>query len=174
MRVYMSVTQVLWHLCLPLTNCTRTYAHFYTIRFTTVSIVSGLLAHGLFPINCISIFAASRAFYSIENAGRLYPPSAYYLADVLVEFILNITNGALCGLTKHRNEQFDVFFKPKQPYRALLGHMGFVALVNLTTNVRTFVVYIDFVTSSPSISIFFHDLSPTGPKWILRNGGTLL
>ncbi|KJE93071.1 hypothetical protein CAOG_009727 [Capsaspora owczarzaki ATCC 30864] len=49
----------------------------------------------LLPFTSLSLFIYDRQFYSRESAARLYTPSAYYLANSLVELTFNAANVAI-------------------------------------------------------------------------------
>lgn len=107
-----------------------------TVRTRTADLFFSLLAQELFPYVSQSLFAHSRAFYSVENAAGLYPPSCYYCSLVLTELALNASCGFVSGAYSYYSNGFATFFNPARPWAACAGWSAFVMLLNSVTNVR--------------------------------------
>jgi hypothetical protein len=90
----------------------------------------------MLPYVSLSLFADARAFYVIENAAGLYPPSCFYLSIVLIELVLNAVSGGIAVASNFRWIQLTVFFDPERPWAACAGFAGFAMLQNMVTNVR--------------------------------------
>lgn len=90
----------------------------------------------MLPYVSLSLFADARAFYVIENAAGLYPPSCFYLSIVLIELVLNAVNGGVLVAIVYIMWTVAVFFDPERPWAACAGFAGFAMLQNMVTNVR--------------------------------------
>lgn len=72
-----------------------------------------------------------------ENASKLYPPSAYYLATTLLEAGLNAVNGAIYATILYYACDYAAFVQPDDPVAAVAGFVGVFVATTVAANVRT-------------------------------------
>lgn len=104
--------------------------------YQTGVIFFGLLGTALFPYCSISLFLFDRQFYQGENASALYPPSCYFLANVLLEALFNAVNAIAHAAIIYYMEAYPAFVQPTNPASALVGFLGIFATMNMATNAQ--------------------------------------
>lgn len=95
------------------------------------------MAQEIFPVISMPLFGHARTLYAIENAAGLYPPSCFYASMVLIELLLNATNGGFMFGYVYMSCSLGVFFDPVRPWASWAGYVAFGMLMNVVTNVRT-------------------------------------
>ena len=95
-----------------------------------------MLAASVFPYASISLFIFDRQFYQGENASGLYPPSASFVANVLLEMLLNTVNGLVYALICYYMAAYWAFIQPTNPAATVSGYLGIFVAMNTVTNVR--------------------------------------
>lgn len=94
------------------------------------------MAMGLFPYASQSLFLYDRQFYQGENGARLYPPSAYYMANLTLELLLNAANGCIYALITYYMLDYQAYVQAPNAALSAFGFIGLVTLTNVVSNVR--------------------------------------
>lgn len=120
-------------------------------RTHTGAIFFNLLGAVLFPYVSISLFLYDRQFYQGDNASGLYPPSAYFAANVLLEALFNTINGIAYSLIIYYMEDYPAFVQPTNPAWTLVGYLAIFVVINMATNAQ--VLFCSLV--SPNVELAF-------------------
>lgn len=70
------------------------------------------------------------------TTARLYPPSAYYCANLTLELLLNAGNGSVYALISYYMLNYQAYVQAPNPALSAFGFIGLVTLTNVVANVR--------------------------------------
>ena len=70
------------------------------------SLTMTMIILALLPLTSISLFIHDRQFFHKESRAKLYPVSAYFLSNVLLELCVNVVNGVIFGVVTWWMEDF--------------------------------------------------------------------
>jgi hypothetical protein len=110
-----------------------------------------MLGASVFPYASISLFLYDRQFYQAENASGLYPSSAYFAANVLLEMLLNTVNGVVYSLIIYYMVAYAAFIQPADPAAMVTGYVGLFVAMNMVSNAQVLFCSL----ASPNVEIAF-------------------
>ena len=80
---------------------------------------------------------SSSSYPHTTTTARLYPPSAYYCANLTLELLLNAGNGCVYALISYYMLNYQAYVQAPNPALSAFGFIGLVTLTNVVANVRT-------------------------------------
>ncbi|TFJ85277.1 hypothetical protein NSK_003700 [Nannochloropsis salina CCMP1776] len=96
------------------------------------SIFYSILAVTLLPFASLSLFIYERQFYSGEAASKLYPCSAYFVSNIVLETLLNSFSGFLYSIIVYYNLDYVAFTQPRNvPLNFLVYLTGLILQTNM-------------------------------------------
>ncbi len=110
-----------------------------------------MLGASVFPYVSISLFIYDRQFYQCENASGLYPPSAYFATNVLLEMLLNTVNAIVYALAHYYMVAYWAFIQPTNPPATAAGYLGIFVAMNMVSNAQVLFCAL----ASPNVEIAF-------------------
>jgi len=104
----------------------------------------------LLPISSLSTFLYDRQFFQSEESSGMYPSSAYYLANIVLEVIFNTINGVIFAVITYYMMDFNAFVKGPE-LKMAAGYTGICVVMNLLANAMTMCL----ANISPNLEIGF-------------------
>lgn len=110
-----------------------------------------LLGACVLPYASISLFLYDRQFYQGENASGLYPPSAYFAANILLEMLLTAAIGIVYSVICYYMVSYWAFIHPANPPAMVAGYVGIFVAMNMVSNAQVLFCAL----ASPNVEIAF-------------------
>ena len=104
----------------------------------------------LLPFASQSSFLYDRQFFQGENAAGLYPCSAYYLANVILEIVFNAFNGMVYGLVNYFMINYQAFVNG-DVVASGIGYVGITMMMNVVSNAMV----LSFSLAAPNQEVAF-------------------